>query len=123
MAIALTGLLALAVTASAQEAKEGRKGGRQNVQQRVDTMATELKLTADQKTKVTALYEEQAKKMQGATNLTQEERREKGRTMREDMDKKMKEILKPDQYEKWKQLRSQRGEGKGKGKGEGKKKD
>lgn len=124
MAATIAGLLAFAVTASAQDAKqEGKKGqGLANVQQRVDQMSEELKLTPEQKTKVTALMEEQGKKMQGMRDMAPEERREKGRAMREEMETKMKAILKPDQYEKWLQLRPQRGPGGGKGeaKGEGK---
>ncbi|HWQ91481.1 MAG TPA: Spy/CpxP family protein refolding chaperone [Clostridia bacterium] len=128
MTVALTGLMAFAVATSAQDAKEGNRGNRgaAAIQQRVDRLSEELKLTTDQKTKITALYEAQGKKMQGMRDLTPEQRREKAREMREEMTTKMKGILTADQSKKWEQLRPQRtpgGErkGEGKGKGEGKK--
>jgi hypothetical protein len=67
-------------------------------------MATELKLTDDQKTKITALLEEEGKKMRelrNDTNLSKEERGEKLRAMRTENETKLKQILTPDQYEKW----------------------
>jgi len=129
--LALGGLLAVASAGMAQDQKagEGRKNGRQNVETRLNTMAEELKLTAEQKTKVKALLEDQAKKaeaMRGELqNLSQEERRAKMQTSREEMNKKMKEILTAEQYTKYEaqraEMRKKGGEGK-KQNGEGKKK-
>jgi periplasmic protein CpxP/Spy len=114
IALALGGLLVCANVSTAQEAKEGKKRGF-SPQQRVEQMDKELKLTADQKTKLTALFEEQTKKMR---DLAPEDRRAKAREMREEYDKKMKTILTPDQWEKWQkareELRKKAGEGKGK---------
>src|SRR5690349_1026473 len=99
-ALAVGGLLACATVTSAQDApKEKGPTG----EQRVERMNTELNLTADQKTKVTALFEDSQKKMRELrqdTSLSQEERREKMRPMREAEDKKLKEILTPEQWEK-----------------------
>lgn len=130
--LALGGLLAVASAGMAQDQKagqEGKKGGRQNIEQRLNTMAEELKLTAEQKTKVKALLEDQAKKMEAMRgemqNLSQEERRAKMQTSREEMNKKMKEILTAEQYTKWEKQRTEmrkQGEGK-KQQGEGKKKE
>jgi Spy/CpxP family protein refolding chaperone len=129
--LALGGLLAVASAGMAQDQKAGQdaKKGRQNVEQRLNTMAEELKLTAEQKTKVKALLEDQAKKMEAMRgemqNLSQEERRAKMQTNREEMNKKMKEILTADQYTKYEaqraEMRKKGGEGK-KQQGEGKKK-
>jgi Spy/CpxP family protein refolding chaperone len=128
--LALGGLLAVASAGMAQDQKAGQEGkkGRQNVEQRLNTMAEELKLTAEQKTKVKALLEDQAKKMEAMRgemqNLSQEERRAKMQTNREEMNKKMKEILTADQYTKYEAQRAEmrkKGEGK-KQEGEGKKK-
>ena len=69
-------------------------------------MNTELKLTDDQKTKVTALFEEDAKKMRelrNDKNLTREDQREKFRAMRTESESKLKQILTPEQWEKHQQ--------------------
>ncbi len=107
--LALGGLLAVTSMAYAQNSKEGSGGQRRggSVQQRVDRLTTELKLTDEQKTKVTALLESQAKKRQELQNLTPEDRREKVRSMMQEQTKKMKEILTPEQFEKWQQMRPQ----------------
>ena len=111
-ALALGGLLACATVASAQDANANKGKGRgQNVTQRVDALATELTLTAEQKTKVTALFEEQGKKMQAMrtenANLTQEQRREKMTALRDEQNKKMKEILTPAQFEKYTKMQAE----------------
>jgi len=129
IALALGGLLALSSASNAQDQKAGQEGkkGRQNIEQRLNTMAEELKLTAEQKTKVKALLEDQAKKMEAMRgemqNLSQEERRAKMQTNREEMNKKMKEILTAEQFTKYEAQRAEmRKKGEGKGQGEGKKK-
>jgi Spy/CpxP family protein refolding chaperone len=107
--LALGGLLAVTSMAFAQNANAGNGGQRRggSVQQRVDRMATELNLTDDQKTKVTTLFESQAKKRQELQNLAPEDRREKARAMMQETNKKLKEILTPEQIKKWQEIRSQ----------------
>lgn len=117
-ALAVGGLLACATVTSAQDAPK-KKGP--TVEQRVDRMNTELNLTADQKTKVTALFEDTQKKgreLRQDTSLSREDRQEKMRGMREAEDKKLKEILTPEQWQKWEKVRPQGGKG---GNGGGKK--
>ena len=122
--LALGGLLVASNATLAQDKKanqDTKKDARANVEQRVNTMAEELKLTADQKTKVKALLEDQAKKMQASRtenqSLSQEERRAKMQASREEMNKKMKEILTPEQFTEWEkkraEMRKQGGQGKG----------
>jgi Spy/CpxP family protein refolding chaperone len=121
-ALAVGGLLACATITSAQDAPK-KKGP--SVEQRVDRMNTELNLTADQKTKVTALFEDTQKKgreLRQDTSLSQEDRRTKARELREAEDKKLKEILTPDQWQKWEKVRPQPGKRGGNG-GGGEKKD
>ena len=125
-ALAVGGLLVCTNLSSAQEAKEGKKKGMGSPQQMVEQMDKELKLTADQKTKVTTLFEERSKKireLRSDTSLSQEERREKSRALMQENDKKLKAILTSEQWEKWQKTREQyRGGKKGEGKrGEGKK--
>lgn len=119
-ALALGGLLVCTNVSNAQDSKEGKKRGF-SAEQRIEQMDKELKLTADQKKKLTALFEDQGKKMRemrADTAMSQEDRRAKGRTMMEESNKKMKEILTPDQFEKWQKMREQQkgknGERKGK---------
>ena len=110
-ALALGTVLAGTSISSAQStnaAPRGTRGG--SVQQRVDRMATELNLTAEQKTKVTTLFEDEAKKRQelrANTALSREEKREKGRALLTDQEKKLKAILTPEQTEKWQKMREQ----------------
>ena len=113
--------------ASAQEGKEGKgKRAMPSVQERLDRMTTELSLTEDQKPKIKAAMEAADKKRQelfADSSVQGDQRREKVRAIMDEQDKKFKEILKPDQYEKWEKLRAQMGGrgGNGKKKGEGKK--
>jgi len=109
-ALALGTLLVCSNTSYAQQNKQGKKGRGFSVEQRVDRMSTELNLTDAQKTKVTKLFEAQMTKMRelrSDTDLSQEQRREKMRTMREDNDKKLKEILTPEQWQKYEKNRQE----------------
>src|SRR5256714_3514824 len=102
-ALAIGGLLALTNVASAQDAKEGKKG-RQTPEQRLEFLSKELSLTDAQKPKVKAVLEDNAKKREDLRNLDQSERREKMRALMEEQNKKFKEILTPDQYGKYEKL-------------------
>ncbi len=110
-ALALGSLLACTTIASAQSTNApGRGGRRMTVQQRVDRMASELKLNEEQKTKVTTLFETETKKRQelrADTALSREDRREKGRTLMQEQNKKLKEILTPEQFTQWQKMRPQ----------------
>jgi periplasmic protein CpxP/Spy len=124
-ALAVGGLLASATITSAQDSTAPKKKG-PSVEQRVDRLNTEVTLTADQKTKVTALFEDDQKKMRELrqdTSLSQEDRRTKGRELRTAEDKKLKEILTPEQWDKWQKARPQRGGGGGGGSSSGDKKN
>jgi len=99
---------------NAQENKDAKRdrppgaGQREEMaKERLNRMAEELKLTEAQKTKVEAALKGQAEKMRGLRDATPEERREKAQAARTDMDKKMKEILTSEQYEKWQKTRAQ----------------
>jgi len=106
------------------EAGPGSRGAA--MQERLDKMSEELKLTDEQKEKVKEAFRAQFEKMRGLRDASTEERREKGKAMMDEQDKKMKEILKPDQYEKWQKMQGdlrgkmqQRGQGR-RGGGSGK---
>jgi Spy/CpxP family protein refolding chaperone len=109
-ALALGSLLACTTLVSAQDAPKGKKGGRMSVEQRVDRLTKDLSLTDDQKTKVTAALEDETAKMRelrGDTSLDQQQRRDKMVEIRKGTDKKMKEILKPDQWEKYQKIQEE----------------
>jgi Spy/CpxP family protein refolding chaperone len=122
--LALGVCLALAGTTFAQDQKEGgqKEGGKKRfptAQEQLDRLTTELSLTDDQKPKVKAAIDEQRESMKGIRDLPQDERQEKFRTAHEAFSKKMKDILTPDQYEKFQKMPMNRGK---KGGGEKKKK-
>ncbi len=125
-ALALGGLLACTTIVCAQDTPTKGKKGRPTVEQRVERLNKELNLTDEQKTKVTALFEDEGKKMRdmrGDTNLDPQQRREKMQELRKETDTKMKAILKPDQYEKYQKLQEQMRQRKGGPNGGGEKKD
>jgi protein CpxP len=80
-------------------------------EQRLARISEQLSLTEDQKPKVKALLEEQSKSTAGFRDLSQEERRAKMQAAREEMTKKMKEILTEEQFQKWETMRQGRGPG------------
>jgi len=85
---------------------------------RPDQLAEQLHLTQDQRQKIRALWREQRDKIEALrndTSLTPQQRREKARALAEEHQQKMKEILTPEQYEKWQQRRESRGPGAGAG--------
>lgn len=111
-AAALGSLLVSNTPSSAQDTNANRRAERRGpmVAQRVERMRTELKLNDDQKTKVTALFEQQAKQRReifGDSAIPREERRDKMRALMEEENKQLKVILTSDQFEKWKTLRQQ----------------
>jgi len=110
-AMALGGLLACAAVCSAQSTNAPTRGANRDfVKQRVERMSSDLNLTSDQKTKVTALLQEDTKKRQelrADTSIPREQKREKGQALMAEQEKKLKEILTPDQYDKWQKMRQQ----------------
>jgi len=119
-------LVAYTPTVTAQDAKEskpapkreappGGQGGQraEAAKERLNKLAEDLKLTDDQKTKVEAAMKEQQEKMRGLRdpNATREDRQEKMKTAREEMTRKMKEILTAEQFAKWEKMAPARGPG------------
>jgi Spy/CpxP family protein refolding chaperone len=102
--MALGGLVAFSTLATAQDAnKESKKGGKGgfSVEQRLERMSTQLNLTDDQKPKVKAVLQATADKMK---DVAQEDRRTKGRELRDEETKKLKDILTADQFKKYEEL-------------------
>lgn len=73
----------------------------------IDTIATQLKLTDDQKTKVKAALDEMMQKVRALrsdTSLDKDARQAKIKDFRTDMNAKIKDVLTADQYTKWQQI-------------------
>ena len=89
--------------------REGRGGGAEAMKERLDKLALDLKLTEEQKKKVGEAFKAQNEKMRElrAQGGTPEDNREKFRALREEMNKKIKEILTAEQYAKWEKDRPQ----------------
>lgn len=98
-------LLALSPALRAEDAKPGQGPRAGMMKERFARMAEELKLTDEQKPKVEAVLKEQAEKMRALKDATPDERRTEGKALREEGAKKLKEILTPEQYEKFLKLR------------------
>jgi periplasmic protein CpxP/Spy len=127
-ALTLGGLVVCSNMALAQDAKDGKKGGkgRPTVEQQMERMTEQLTLTDAQKPKVKAVLEESQKKRQEMFNdssVPQDQRREKMQALMKDQDAKLKGILTTEQYDKWQKAREEmRGKKGGDKQGEGKKK-
>jgi periplasmic protein CpxP/Spy len=77
-----------------------------------DQIAKRLELTDDQKPQVKAIFDDQMQKMgdlRADDSLSQEDRRARMKSIREDTDTKLKAILTPEQFEKWQKMPRLRG--------------
>lgn len=119
-ALALGALIAIAPTSKAQDDKDSAKpstpqAGRQRVrrapgQAQFNRIASELKLSDDQKNQLRPIFQEENKKLQELrqdTTLTAKDRRDQVRKTREQYLAKIKEHLTPDQVEQFKKLRQE----------------
>ncbi len=118
--MALGGLLACSPLATAQDTKAGQdKGGKRGpgLEQQLERLTTDLKLTDAQKPKVKAVLEESMKQRQGLRDVPEDQRREKMRAIMEEQQKKLKEILTPEQLEQWQKQRDEMRKGRPGGSG------
>lgn len=127
-ALTLGSLMAFAPLTQAQQDRRNedrpraqrREAGDARPQDRINRMAEELKLTAEQKEKLQAAMREQnekARTLREDTNLSQEDRRTKMRELRTDFTAKVKKILNAEQFEQWEKL-NQGGPRGGRGQGD-----
>ncbi len=83
----------------------------QTPEQRVERLSTELKLTADQKKKILALYKANAPKQKALmddTKMTREQKMKAFEKMRDENTKKLNAILTKDQQKKYAEMRDRR---------------
>ena len=128
-------MLLAGITGFAQEKSEVKEGGRPRKEkvtpdEQSKQLARELNLNDNQQGKIKELYTEQ-EKQRAAFKPTEEKKGEKHdhtaiqakmKTENDAFNNKMKAILTPDQYTKWKTSENKQGHGKLKGKPEGEKK-
>jgi protein CpxP len=89
------------------EGRPGRPGGPEGAKERMDKINEELKLTDEQKPKVEAAMKEMGETMRTVrsdSSLSDDQKREKMKTAREALDKKMKAVLTAEQYTKWESM-------------------
>lgn len=129
LAPVMAGMIGAAVAGTAAERPPRRPGPppeapgaglRRADESRPESTRPDLHLTQEQREKVRAANQElreQMRQLRADTSLTPEQRREKVRELQEKHAQKMKEILTPEQFERWQQLRQPRGPGAGAGPG------
>lgn len=110
-------LQAQAADAPRERERGGERGGPGRGGPNIEMLAKELGLSADQKAKLEPILKAQGEKMQELRNLPQEERREKGRALREASQKEIEAVLTPEQAKKFAEMRANRGP-RGEGRGE-----
>jgi len=122
--LVLGGLLVGSTCALAQADGDKKGGGKRNMptaEERLARIDEAVKLTDEQKPKVKAVLEDTAKAIR---DVPQDQRREKMGEIMAEQDKKLKDILTPEQYEKYKAMpRGGRGGKKEADKKEGDKKE
>lgn len=99
--LVLSVVLGAAVLTPALQAQEQKKGGGRgamNPEQRIAQIDEAVKLTADQKTKITAIL---AKTHEQMAALSPEERREKAAEIRTNVNKEIRALLTADQQAKF----------------------
>jgi len=99
--------------ASAQPAGDNRAA---TLRERMQDTAKELNLTDEQKEKLQAIIREQVGKLRALrqdTSLSPEDKKEKVRTIRDEITAEVKKVLTPEQFEKWKAKQGQSTTGSG----------
>ncbi|MBN8216371.1 MAG: hypothetical protein J0L75_06990 [Spirochaetes bacterium] len=102
------GALTLGQVARAEEAPDAKKGGHgPTVDQILEKMTTELKLSDEQKPKVKAVLEEGQKARAALKETAKEERAEKAKALFAEQDKKMKALLTAEQLPKYEAMQEE----------------
>lgn len=113
------GALASTTLLQAQEQKKGKggggRGGMGSPEQMVQRLDEAVQLTAEQKTKITAIYAKSREKMQA---LPEDQRMEKGREIMASIRTEVRAVLTAEQQKKFDEMTPGRGQG-----GQGKKKN
>ena len=98
---------------AARKQGDGTNPARERARDRMQQVAQELNLTAEQKTQLRPIFKKEAEKLKALrddTGLTREQRQEKVRTIRQEFQKEVKPVLTTEQWEKWQKIRQERSE-------------
>ncbi len=96
-----------------KKGKGGGRGGMGNPEQMVQRLDEAVQLTAEQKTKITAIYAKSREKMQA---LPEDQRMEKGREIMTATRAEVRAVLTAEQQKKFDEMAPGRGQGGGQGK-------
>ena len=96
-----TGAVAVCIVALCTAPLLAQGRGMMTPDQRVDNLDKAVTLTADQKSKIKAMYEEDQKKMMALREAQDPDMREKMMSMRKDENEKIKSMLTDDQKPKF----------------------
>jgi len=108
IAVLLCGALSLTTSVRAAEAARGERA--EKARERVQEFVEKLGLNDSQKEKFRSLWQAQMEKMKevfGNADLSREQKAEKMKAIREEFAPKFKEILTPEQFEKWQKMREE----------------
>jgi periplasmic protein CpxP/Spy len=104
------GAMVMFTSSAMAQAQQGR--GQRGPEAQLERLTTELKLDDKQKARAKTVLEEQIKQMQALredSGQSPEDRRAKMQSIRQEGNKKMKEILTAEQFKKYEELQAQRG--------------
>jgi Spy/CpxP family protein refolding chaperone len=107
-AVLLCGVLSLTTTVRAAEKAGGERA--EKARERMQEVTEKLGLTEAQKEKLKPIFQAQGEKMKelmGNADLSREQKMEKMKALREEFAPKFKEILTPEQFEKWEKMREE----------------
>ena len=106
LAVALLFSLGFSLAATRTVAQDGKA----DAAKKLEALAKQLNLTADQKQKLLPVLAEEAPKLKAVkedTSLTGMQKLQKIKAIHEETDPKVKEILTADQYQQWQTIRQQ----------------
>lgn len=109
--LVLGGLVAFGTLAKAEDKPAGKPHGKAHgdMKERGAKMAEELGLNEDQKAKMADMMKELGPKMKAImddSSLSKEEKKPKMKALNEERTAKVKEILTPEQFEKWQKMQA-----------------
>jgi len=102
---------ALSLTPFVRAAADAKRGERaEKARERMQEVTEKLGLTDAQKEKLKPILQAQGEKMKevmGNADLSREQKAEKMKAMRDEFAPKFKEVLTPEQFEKWQKMREE----------------
>lgn len=101
----IVAILAIGLTGFAQEGKKGRRPAEETIEMKVKKLTEELTLNADQQNKITSIIQEHVAKRKD--NKENSENKEANKGEMKVFTDKIKAVLTPEQFKKWKALKKE----------------